>query len=84
MSDLKPPKKIYLQMLDEDGEEQDEITWCEDEINDTDIPYVLESALTASQEDNKRYKDTLIELRDVIGLDDDGYKIVESALNGGK
>lgn len=63
MSDeLKPPKKIYLQMLDEDGEEQDEITWCEDEINDTDIAYVLESALTTAQEENKRYKDALEEM----------------------
>lgn len=49
MSDeLKPPKKIYLQMLDEDGEEQYEITWCEDEINDTDIAYVLAAELQST------------------------------------
>jgi hypothetical protein len=44
----------------------------------------LQSALTTAQEENKRYKDALIELRDVIGLDDEEYKIVESSLNGGK
>ena len=76
MSDLKPPKKIYLQMLDEDGEEQDEITWCEDEINDTDIPYVLQSALTASQEENKRYKDALEIANDRIDDYQTSFKVV--------
>jgi hypothetical protein len=52
MSELKPPKKIYLQMLDEDGEEPEETTWCEDELYDTDIAYVLQSSLTVAQEEN--------------------------------
>jgi hypothetical protein len=33
------PDVIYLQWLDEDGEEQEEVTWCIDQINNTDIPY---------------------------------------------
>lgn len=34
------PKKIYLQVLDEDGEIPDEVTWCEDRLYVTDIKYV--------------------------------------------
>ncbi len=31
---------IYLQVKDETGEPNEEITWCQDEINDTDITYI--------------------------------------------
>ena len=36
----KYPKRIYLQVKNEDGDDAVEITWCEDKINDTDICYV--------------------------------------------
>jgi len=39
------PKKIYLQILDEDGEIPDEVTWCVDRIHDTDVEYILSSAV---------------------------------------
>ncbi len=34
------PDKIYLLIKDEDGEEPDEVMWCEDRVHDTDIEYV--------------------------------------------
>ena len=44
--DNKIPKKIYLQWYDEDGVEiqtdfmnEQDVLWCEDKINDTDIEY---------------------------------------------
>ena len=38
---MRPPTVIYLQWLDDDGEEAEEVTWCVDRINDTDIEYRL-------------------------------------------
>jgi hypothetical protein len=35
------PQTIYLQFFDEDGEENEEVTWCVDKINDTDVEYQL-------------------------------------------
>ena len=37
---IKQPDKIYLQINDDLGEELDDITWCEDRIEDTDIEYI--------------------------------------------
>ena len=39
------PEKIYLQILDEDGESPDEVTWCVDRIHNTDVEYVLSSTV---------------------------------------
>lgn len=36
----KAPEKIWLQINEEDGEENHEVTWCQDKINDTDVEYV--------------------------------------------
>lgn len=33
------PETIYLQMEDEEGNLSEEITWCKDQINDTDVKY---------------------------------------------
>ncbi len=44
---MAPPKIIYLQYFDEDGEldpSADEITWCRDRINETDLVYVLQDS----------------------------------------
>ena len=35
-----PPNYIFLQMKDEYGEDHDEITWCIDQINETDVEYM--------------------------------------------
>lgn len=35
----KPPKRIWLQFYDEDGEVTDDITWCEDRQFETDVEY---------------------------------------------
>ncbi len=46
---MAPPKIIYLQYFDEDGEldpSADEITWCRDRINETDLVYILRTAPT--------------------------------------
>lgn len=41
----KPPERIYLQCYDDQGEYLDpisgEVTWCVDQINETDAEYVL-------------------------------------------
>lgn len=41
---MTPPKVIYLQWYDEDGNEVDphggDVTWCDDRINDTDVAYI--------------------------------------------
>ena len=37
---MKIPDRIYLQIKDVFGEDQDEVTWCEDRIEDTDIVYI--------------------------------------------
>jgi transposase-like protein len=41
------PDIIYLQWFDEDGEKSDEITWCKDRINDSDIVYHRLTKLSA-------------------------------------
>lgn len=28
-------------MYDEDGDESEEITWCEDRVNDSDVEYII-------------------------------------------
>ncbi len=39
--EMKPPERIWLQFYDEfDGEESEDITWCVDHINETDVEYV--------------------------------------------
>jgi hypothetical protein len=38
------PKKIYLQWFDEYGDENGEVCWCEDKINDNDLTYVLKQS----------------------------------------
>lgn len=38
MSDT--PERIYLQWFDEYGESADEVTWCEDQIQDDDVAYI--------------------------------------------
>lgn len=43
---MKPPEIIYLQW-NGDGES----TWCIDQIEDNDVVYVLQSALTTAQEE---------------------------------
>lgn len=48
MSDLKPFDEIYLQWNPEYPEA--EVTWCEDQINDDDIPYVLKSRALAAEQ----------------------------------
>jgi len=34
------PDRIYLQVLDEDGEPSEGATWCKDRVYDTDVLYV--------------------------------------------
>lgn len=51
---MKIPERIYLQYYCEDdfGDlvEAYEITWCQDQINDSDIEYVLASKVSEQQE----------------------------------
>jgi len=54
---MAAPNTIYLQ-VDPEGEKApdvdlvnlDDVTWCQDRINDNDIKYVLEAKLSASEE----------------------------------
>lgn len=42
----KIPEVIYLQWFDEDGKPDEEVTWCQDEINDSDIAYIRKDVVT--------------------------------------
>lgn len=37
--------KIYLQIIDDEGNVNEETTWCEDRINDSDIEYARVGAV---------------------------------------
>lgn len=37
---MKMPTKIYLQTVDDYGGITEEITWCIDKINETDVEYI--------------------------------------------
>ena len=39
------PEVIYLQWFDEDGKPDEEVTWCQDSINDSDIAYVRKDVI---------------------------------------
>ena len=41
---MEIPKIIYLQWYTEDGVINDEVTWCQDKINEDDISYTLTRA----------------------------------------
>ena len=55
---MSAPEKIYLQWADED---YDEITWCVDQIDDTDIEYsrVTLEELKALRKENELLKNLL-------------------------
>ncbi len=42
---MKPPRYIYLQCYDDDGElldiHNDDVTWCWERMNETDAEYIL-------------------------------------------
>ena len=49
MSEPKTPKRIYLQTEDFLGEDlEDDITWCADRINDTDVLYIRADIVDAA------------------------------------
>lgn len=55
MTDRHPPEAIYLQVLvDDDGKPVyapgDDITWCRDKINDSDVKYVRADLVAARQD----------------------------------
>ena len=72
--------RIYLQLLDENGEPSSWATWCENRIHDTDVEYVtadrlrlLEAVAKAARADALRRRDdmgygsmTLAECADVV------------------
>lgn len=37
---MKIPDKIYLQVQDEFGEDQENVTWCKDRLDASDIEYI--------------------------------------------
>ncbi len=42
---MKIHDKIYLQLFDDEGHINEEATWCEDQINDSDVEYVRSGAV---------------------------------------
>lgn len=42
---MNGPNRIYLQLLDENGEPSSWATWCKDRIHDTDVEYVTAERL---------------------------------------
>ncbi len=69
--DESAPEKIYLQW------ELLEVTWCEDKIHDTDIPYVPEAQCMALV---TRYKLRIIELVSALHTIEDGIDPNDSQL----
>jgi hypothetical protein len=57
------PEEIYLQWDDAPGEE---ITWCQDRINESDVKYVLESSLNAALLENKLLHQKLFEIAELF------------------
>ena len=53
---MEIPEKVYIQTCDELGNEMDmildEVTWCVDQINDTDPEYILADKYRALEEIN--------------------------------
>lgn len=50
MKTERPPQQIYLQFFDPDtGEKNHEITWCEHQIEENDVSYMLESRLQKAE-----------------------------------
>jgi hypothetical protein len=53
----EPPKVIYLQWYGEDyfddnlscDPDADDVTWCQDRINDTDLKYILDETSTYTE-----------------------------------
>ncbi len=41
----KIPEVVYLQWFDEDGKPNEEVTWCQDSINDSDVAYVRQDVV---------------------------------------
>jgi len=55
------PKRIYLQVeITEDKygevERPEDVTWCEDKINDTDVEYIRVDLLSEKGEKNERFR----------------------------
>jgi len=48
---MEAPKTIYLQLIDDDGDEIDEVTWCQDSIYEHDVRYVRWDQVVAVLED---------------------------------
>ena len=60
---MDTPDRIYLQTHDELGNEMDyildEITWCVDQINDTDVEYVHVDKYRALEEKLSGYEELI-------------------------
>ena len=37
---MKAPSEIYLQLVNDDGDEVGEVTWCQDRIYKADVKYI--------------------------------------------
>lgn len=70
----KPPEVIYLQWGDDEGieyfDDDDFVTWCVDQINDTDVAYINIADVLDCQFD--MVHDAGIKLRQIIERDLEG------------
>ncbi len=56
-----PPRIIYLQYFDEEGEPHslNDVTWCQDRINENDLIYILrKKSLNTKNGKTKQHRET--------------------------
>jgi hypothetical protein len=70
-----PPEKIYLQYEETDPHEG--VTWCEDKLHDTDVPYVLQAQCMAVIGE---YKERVNELVSALHTIENGINANDSQL----
>lgn len=77
---MKIPDKIYLQICEEHGVGCDEVTWCTDSINDTDVEYVLlERATQQKREpDNQDTTEAIVAEWATYAITDGNFKIEDA------
>lgn len=81
------PKRIYLQITDthesDDFNDHDDITWCVDRINDTDISYIVESEDKSKDAGSRNFKEIINKTgKEVKVVDNNGNLITSFPTKG--
>ena len=68
-------ERLYLQVKDDEGNPHEEVTWCQDQINATDVEYVRADLLKELQEENEKLKDALHQDSHYIVFSESGWSV---------